>query len=504
LSVAAPLSLAAVTAALAFDRAGFFPYSWVWAAVLLFWVAIVALLLRGDVRVGRAARCLLAALVLLAGWTLLSWIWSDVPAQTLLEARRDLVYLAAAAAVVTACGRLGARTLVGALLVSVELVVVVALVRYLTVGPSHRISGNQGALLSWPAGYANAIAALAALALPLALALAAHARSPVARAAAGAGVPALVAALVLSDSRGGSTAAILAVLALLWLDPRRRSLGWTAARVAGPIAVVVGACLWSRLTDPTLASDEVWRGRIVVAGALVLAVAAAALATAGRRRAQVGRAPNGRTLVAVAVAVTVLAALVAALPELDGGRALRVLVGQQRAAYWTTAWKEIHAHPATGGGAGTFGLTWLRYGRAEELGGALDDHNVYLETLAELGPSGLILLLAALAAPLVGAPRAIAASRVGAAVTAGYVAYATDAFVEWDWELPAVTASGILLGGTLLVLGTRHASTRPLTPRVRTAATAVAILFALLALLGLLSHTSPAATAAGATVANGT
>ncbi len=498
---AAPMVIAAFTAALAFDQAGFFPHSWVWAAVLFFWVAILALVLAGEVRIDRLAAGLLAALALLTAWTLLSRTWSALPAQTMLEARRDLAYLAAAAVVVTACSRLGARNLVGALLVSIEVVVAVGLTRYLTISPQHRISGNQGALLSWPTGYANAIAALAALAVPLSLAFSAHARSRAVRAVAAAGVPVLAAALVLSESRGGSIAATAAALALLWLDPRRRSLGSTALRLAGPVAVVVGACVWSRLTDSALATDEVRRGRIVVAAALVVAVAAAGVvANAGRRRLHRDRVPSRRALVAVVLAAVVSATLVAALPKLGGDRTLRVLVGANRADYWTAAWTEIDAHPLAGGGAGTFGLVWLEHGRVQEAGAALDDHNVYLETLAELGPPGLILLLLGLAAPLVAAPRAIAASRVGAAATAGYAAYAVDAFVEWDWELPAVTTAGLLLGSAVLVLATRH-GTNPLGTRMRTAAIAAATILALLALLGLLSHTLPAATAAGAAAA---
>jgi len=500
--IAAPVTLAGIAAALALDQAGFFPHSWVWAAVLVFWLSILALVGPREVRVRRASVGWLAALTLLTGWTLLSYTWSAVPPQTLLEARRDLVYLGAATAVVFACGRLAARTLLGALLVSLEFVVLVALARYLTAAPHDRLSETEGALLSWPAGYANAVAALAALAVPLGLAFAAHARRFRSRAVAAAGVPPLVAALVLSGSRGGSVAATIGALALLWLDPRRRAVAWTAVRVAGPVAVVVGACLWSRLTSTTLTTDEVWRGRIVLAVALGAAAAAAALAVPARRPARGGRIPSRRALAAVAVAATLLAALVAALPELGGTPTLRVLVGGQRAAYWTTAWTEIHAHPAVGGGGGTFGRSWLEHGRAKELGGALDDHNVYLETLAELGPIGLVLLLGALAAPLAAVPRAIAASRVGAAATAGYVAYAVDAFVEWDWELPAVTTAGLLLGGALLVLAT-PATARPLGARTRVATIAVAIVCAFLALFGLASHTLPAAAAAEAATATG-
>jgi len=275
-------------------------------------------------------------------------------------------------------------------------------------------------------------------------------------------------------------------------------VGRATVRLAGPVAIVVGACVWSRLTDPMLAADDVRRGRIVVAAALALGIGAAAFTTAARQRAHRGNVPSRRALAAVALVAVLLAAFVSALPKVGGDRALRSLVGGQRAAYWTTAWAQIDAHPVAGDGAGTFGLAWLEHGRAQELGGALDDHNIYLETLAELGPPGLVLLLVALAAPLVAAPRAIAATRMGAAATAAYAAYAIDALVEWDWELPAVTVAGLLLGAALLVIATRRTATQPLELRARTVGIAAAILLAVLALLGLLSNTVPAAaTAAG-------
>jgi nitrate reductase gamma subunit len=65
--------------------------------------------------------------------------------------------------------------------------------------------------------------------------------------------------------------------------------------------------------------------------------------------------------------------------------------------------------------------------------------------------------------------------------------------VEWDWELPAVTVAGLLLGATLLVIATRRTTTQPLELRARTVAIAAATVLAFLALLGLMSHAVPAA-----------
>jgi hypothetical protein len=116
--------------------------------------------------------------------------------------------------------------------------------------------------------------------------------------------------------------------------------------------------------------------------------------------------------------------------------------------------------------------------------------------LAELGPIGLGLLLVALAVPLVSARGAASASRFGAAAVAGYVAFLVHAFVDWDWEMPAVTLPAIALGAGVVILARRPASARPVGPRLRIALAAAAVLVAVASLLGLRSTTQPAAAAA--------
>ena len=73
--------------------------------------------------------------------------------------------------------------------------------------------------------------------------------------------------------------------------------------------------------------------------------------------------------------------------------------GNGRTAYWRVAWEETAAHPLLGGGAGSYGQWWLS--RRPTGFGALDAHDLYLETLAELGPVGLLLLLGMLGLPVV-------------------------------------------------------------------------------------------------------
>ena len=57
----------------------------------------------------------------------------------------------------------------------------------------------------------------------------------------------------------------------------------------------------------------------------------------------------------------------------------------------------VEREPLLGEGAGSFSRTWLR--ERPVANEARDAHNLYLETLAELGPIGLVLLLLVLVTP---------------------------------------------------------------------------------------------------------
>ena len=118
--------------------------------------------------------------------------------------------------------------------------------------------------------------------------------------------------------------------------------------------------------------------------------------------------------------------------------------------YWHVAWAQTEEHPLAGRGAGTFELAWLEAQPAPVF--VRDAHSLYLETLAELGVVGLALLALALAAPL-----AAASWPAGAAATGGYVAFLVHAGVDWDWEMPVVTAAGLFCGAALFTQHLRNA-----------------------------------------------
>ena len=455
---------AAVVAGLALESGGYFPRAWVWSSVVLFWLSALVLIAGGRVTLDRSGALYVGAAAALTVWTLVSVTWSVSHTQSVLEARRDVVYVAAALAVVVGASRVSCGVLA-----AVMLATVVGLARFLIGGP---VAGQiEGALLSWPVGYANAFGALAAMGLPLALATAAHGRRADIRAAGAACVPLLLSVPVLASSRGGASAAVVALACLGALDVRRRALATTAVRLSPAAAITLGVCLGTRLTAATTHLDL---RRAIVAVGLLVAVAAAGAAV----RRPAGGAP-GRPLPARVARAGLIAGAVSALALSAVGYA-----GVERNAYWAVARHVVAVHPALGAGAGSFGPEWYAHGNIDLYGGALDAHNLYLETLAELGPVGLALLVLFLGAPLLRA-------RTDAVAAAAYIAFLVHALLDWDWEMPAVTLAAVLLGGSLLL----PQRGRALPERTRVALAVVAVAVALAALVGLRSDAVPGAAA---------
>jgi hypothetical protein len=121
-----------------------------------------------------------------------------------------------------------------------------------------------------------------------------------------------------------------------------------------------------------------------------------------------------------------------------------------RLDHWSVALDSYKAAPFHGSGAGTYELAWDRDRNGTVV--VQNAHSLYLETLAELGWSGLLLLGVALLGILVGFARpARGAQRpLYAALFAAGFAWVLASAVDWDWQMPAVTLWLFAAGGLAL------------------------------------------------------
>jgi O-antigen ligase len=354
---------------------GYFPRAWRLTSFALLAFALAALIGRPRLALGRLERWFLGLVATLTAWTALSTVWSDTSATSILEAERDIVYLAAVAAVLLALERDSVPVLLGGVLAGITAVAGYGLFTYVLF--DHPLNPIEGNLLFEPLGYANGLGIYAAIGILLAAGLALALRPPLLRLACLAPIGILAPALYLTDSRAAELSLAVGLVVLVRFSRRlsRALTGAFALLAAGAVAVVAVASLRQEHN--------------LVSG----------------------------------------------------------LFGANRPHYWHVAWREVTLNPVLGSGAGTFERYWLLYRPVDSF--ARDAHNLYLETLAELGPIGLALLLAALGLPLL----VLRGRRdpVLATAAAGYVAYLVHAAVDWDWELPAVTLCGLVCGCSLLV-----------------------------------------------------
>ena len=440
-------------------------------------MAAVVLFVTDVPRPPTVALAFLAGLAALAGWALVSAFWSPGAAAPVLELERGLLYVAATGAVLLLLARGDALSaLLGGIVAGAVLVALYALATRLFPG---KVGGaydpSSGYQLAEPIGYWNALGLLSAIALLLAVGLVAHG-GVATRALAAVALVVLLPTLYFTFSRGALAALAGGALLQVALDPRRARLIAAALVTGAPAAA--GVVYASRYHALTTAGDSLTtaqaEGRRVALALLVLALIAAAAAVAFELAERRVRFPAraGTALVAgvtVAALIVVVGALVAAggpveavdratasfrMPlaagEGDLQRRLLSVSGNGRGDYWRVAWDAAREEPLLGVGAGGYEAEWLR--ERPVAVHARDAHNLYLETLAELGPIGLLLLAGTLVLPLWAAIRMRQARLVAAAVGA-YAAYLVHASVDWDWELPAVAIPALFCAAAALTAG---------------------------------------------------
>ncbi len=421
---------------------GYYAQSWGAATLACLAVALGSLLWSRPTTLPRSAWSLLGALVGFTAWVGVSGLRPGAATLAVPELQRTALYVIAVWAGLTASRRAvhAAEALVAGLVVGIVVVCCWGLELFLF---PHRAAPDlyEGRLLFQPVGYANAMGILAAVGFLLAFAGACHGSSSGSRALAAGALTPLAATLWYTQSVGAAAALVAGGAAMVALDPLRRRLVASAV-VSFPLPLIaVWLASHSQVGDSQASTTAVIRSGHSVAAALVLlTLASASIAFVALRRDRLGRI-QGPALVLAACAVIAVVAVIAVA-------GVKGVAFGDRMAYWHAALADIGAHPLLGSGAGSYEVAWLRYRTSPAP--ALDAHNLYLETLAELGPVGLVLLVGALCIPLrslSSRPRQPATVAAGAA----YVAFLVHAAFDWDWEMPAVVVTGLLCGVALVV-----------------------------------------------------
>lgn len=411
-----------------------------------------------------------------AAWTLISANWSDSVARAYPEYARALLY----ALVLVFFGSLPfeikrIRWILYGVAGAIVVVCGAAIVARLLPNVILDDQSIGEPRLAYPLTYWNALGIVACIGTVLCAHLTSSTRDHWAvRIAGAAAIPLLALTLYYTLSRGAIWATPIAVLLYA-------AIGRPRAALSGAIAVLPTTLIAIAIASPSSDVSEGYPYTTVAAGehmALVLAgcmLAAAVLRAAllpldaALDRVRVPRIP--RPALAAGIGAAVLAILLLGVaagvpgkvdtkyheftdrsnvnPE-EGESRLVSARTEGRFDYWDVALDAYRQDRLRGTGAGTFQISW---NEDRPNGSKVENaHSLYLEVLGELGVVGLAFLLVALLTILGGfAYRARGPDRaLFAALLAAGLAWAVQAGVDWDWQMPAVTLWLFALGGATL------------------------------------------------------
>ena len=451
----------------AFSAGGYFPGATAAGVVVLGSLLLGFRLFRGSLSpsTARSLRAAVAAAVLLAVWTLLSAVWSGAPWRAVVEFDRVALYaLALTSFAALAASRPLLSPMVRGLAGACVLVCAAALAARLLPGLYPFAADFDGFGLAYPVTYANALGLLAVLGLILCLHLAGDGtESAPTRLLGAAAAPLLATTLALSGSSGAAVAGAFGI-AVYAIATRPAGLPRTAVATAPTAAAAVASALGAAALAGADAGSPAaaQQGREVAVVVVLCSANAALLNWVLMRWRRVW--PRAATRVAATtggVALMVGAGFLVAgytggpsVPS-DAPSARTAAPNASQSGYaaridhWRVAAGGFAAAPLLGGGAGTYETLSQR---ERSRSAVRDAHSLPLETLAELGVLGGVLLAAVLAGVFAGL---IAGARgrphgpygVVLAVAATWTARAA---IDWDWEMPVVTLPVFALCGAAL------------------------------------------------------
>jgi hypothetical protein len=477
----------ALTVALSFQSGGFFAGTTALAAVEMALVAgLVVLGARRPLDgVGPFVMIAGAALLLLAGWTLLSSHWSHSESRALLAYDRTLLYALTFAAF-GVLGRTEARMrmLMYGVTAGIVVVAAVALVARTMPDVITPPISNQPDRLSYPLMYWNALGAMTGVGLVLCGHFACSLKEKwFVRVAAAAAVPLLAATLYYTFSRGATWATAIAVVVYVLAARPRGLIAGAGAMLPPTLVALMIVNPATMLTHPRRYADGIAAGHDIAVKLALCAAAAGFLrllmlrldkvveriVVPRRVRSAVTWGLPAVTAAAVLTAVALGHAHVGGkvdqfhqggVTEGAGGAGRFMSVNDDgRIEQWNLALDSYRAHRFHGTGAGTFELEWAQ--KRHRSATIVNVHSAYLESLTELGWPGLVLLVVGIGGLLIGVATRVRGPQRGlyAALLAAGVAWALQAGVDWLWEVPAASVWLFAAGGLALGVQRHGAAT---------------------------------------------
>ena len=442
---------------------------WLPYALLLAFLAAVVLA-SGVSRVpAPAVVAALAGIGGLAVWSAVSAAWGPLHAAARDESLLVAAYALALAVPVLTLRSAAARTLAAASVVAVAAGLALATGAALAFGDHPGDHFDYGRL-TYPIGYVNAQGAAFVIAFWPAVALAARRSLHVAaRALAGGAATCMLAAGLITQSKGAAVALAVSAVAVLAFSRDRLRLAVPALG-----AFVLAAVSYRTLTEPFRAREDAGAlvdaardagARVLVLTALACALASgyalldARLEMSERARRVAARAAAAGLVVAVVAGAVVFVAQVdhpvrwagdrwvdfKTTPEEEQGSSHLVNLGSNRYDFWRVALDEFRDHPVTGIGARGWEVAYLQHGRSNET--PRRAHSFELDVASEEGLIGLGLLALGLV-PLLWT---LAARARGDLLSAGLfgtaVYFLVHASGDWVWTFPAVGILFFLFAG---------------------------------------------------------
>jgi O-antigen ligase len=475
------LAMAAI-AYLSFSAGGYFPPATGFTAIAL----LLALVLRTTLArrpyegFSRALAVPLVALALYALWQLLSTRWSGNAARGLDAYDRTLLYLGAFVLFgAVRLRRRGLSWLVRGVVAAMAATCVAGLLSRTLPHFWPTASSFFASRLNYPLTYWNGEGLVAAVTLILALHLASERREHwVTRILSAAVLPAVAATLLLTFSRGALAVTVIGLVVYAVLG-HPRTLPTTLLAVVPPVAVALKVT-WDATA---LATANATGPAGVSQGHHVAIVLAACTVAAGwlrgvmlaadywlSRRARAGRTQNpwvGWSAAAIGVVAAVVVAIAAGAPgfikreyhgfvnasgpsESQTRSRLTDPNNDGRLPLWQVGLDEYRLNEFHGTGAGTYQEYYPQFRTTSSY--VSDAHNLYVQSLAELGIVGVALIaivvlgiLGGLATRIRGPDRALYAALFSAAL-----AWAIHQGFDWDWQLPATTLWLFITAGAAL------------------------------------------------------